>query len=51
MRIGSSKAKLIGSIGARETLVDVTDLDCHVGDAARFELEPMFARGLKRVYR
>ena len=51
VRIGSSKAKLIGSIGARETLVDVTDLDCHVGDAARFELEPMFARGLKRVYR
>ena len=35
----------------RETLVDVTDLDCHMGDTARFELEPMFARGLKRVYR
>ena len=51
VRIGSSKAKLIGSIGARETLVDVTDLDCHMGDTARFELEPMFARGLKRVYR
>ena len=51
VRIGGEKAKIIGSPGARETLVDVTDLKCKSGDRAQFELDPMFARGLKRVYR
>ena len=48
--VNGGKAKVICT-GARETLLDVTDLKCAVGDVARFPLEPMFARGLKRVYR
>ena len=49
--VGGEKVKIIGSVGARETLLDVTDVKCAVGDVVRFKLDPMFARGLKRVYR
>lgn len=51
VRIGQEKAKILGTIGPKETLLDVTDLTCTAGDVVRFELDPMFARGVKRVYR
>lgn len=51
VRIGGQRAKVIGRIGAVETLVDVTDLKCAVGDLAYFDIDPMYARGLKREFR
>ena len=51
LRIGEQKARVIGQIGALETLVDVTDLKCSSGDKAVFPLDPLYARGLKREYR
>lgn len=44
VRIGEQKARIIGRIGAAETLVDVTDLKCAPGDPVRFDIDPMFAR-------
>ena len=49
--IGETRARVIGQIGALETLVDVTDLKCSSGDKAVFPLDPLYARGLKREYR
>ena len=49
--IGEQKVRVIGQIGAMETLVDVTELKCSPGSVARFELDPLYARGLKREYR
>ena len=49
--IGEKRARVIGQIGALETLVDVTDLKCSSGDKAVFPLDPLYARGLKREYR
>ena len=49
--IGGQRARVIGQIGAMETLVDVTSLKCASGDLAVFPMDPLCARGLKRVYR
>ena len=51
VQIGGQKARIIGPIGAMETLVDVTEMKCGPGDAAVFELDPLYARGLPREYR
>ena len=45
VRLGDRRAKLLGPIGATETLLDVTDLKCSSGDPAVFEMDPLFARG------
>ena len=51
LRIGEQKARVIGQPGAIETLVDVTNLKCAPGDMAVFQVDPLYARGLQRVYR
>ena len=51
VRIAGQKARVIGAIGAMETLVDLTDLKCSAGDTVIFDIDPMYARGLKREYR
>ena len=51
VRIGGQKVKVIGHIGAMETVLDVTDVRCSAGDIAQFEVDPLFAKGLAREYR
>lgn len=51
VRVGGVKAKVIGRIGAMETLVDVTDLKCSAGDPAYFDIDPLYAKGMTREYR
>jgi alanine racemase len=51
VRVDGQKARIIGRIGALETLVDVTNLKCAAGDKAYFDIDPMYARGLSREYR
>ncbi len=51
VRVAGQKAKVIGRIGAMETLVDVTEVRCAGGDLAQLEMDPLFARGMPREYR
>ena len=51
VRIAGQKVKVIGRIGAIETLVDVTDLKCSAGEKVYFDIDPLYARGLTREYR
>lgn len=51
VRIGDQKVSVLGQIGALETLVNVTDLKCAAGDRAAVEIDPLYARGMKREYR
>lgn len=51
VRIDGQKVKVIGRIGAMETVLDVTDVRCSAGDIAQFELDPLFAKGIIREYR
>ena len=51
VRVNGQKAKILGAVGATETLVDVTGLKCAEGDTAVFNLDPLYARGVQREYR
>jgi len=42
---------VLGRVGAFETLLDVTELKCASGDIAVFDIDPLFAKGLKKEYR
>lgn len=46
-----SKIKLLGGVGAEETALDLTDIKCAGGDTVSFDINPLFARGMERVYR
>ena len=51
VRVNKQRDRVLGRVGAMETVVDITDLKCAAGDVALFELDPMFAHGMKREYR
>ena len=51
VRLGEQRVKIIGSIGATETILNVTDVKCSAGDTAVFELDPLYARGFQIEYR
>lgn len=51
VKIGGHKVKLLGGIGASETILNVTDVKCSAGDLATFDIDPMFARGFEREFR
>lgn len=40
VRVNGQRARVIGSVGVSETLVDVTDLKCSAGDVVSFDLTP-----------
>jgi alanine racemase len=48
--IGGSKARVLGHVGMLHTVVDVTKIDCAPGDAAVFDVNPLFAGSISRTY-
>lgn len=51
VRVGTQRVRVLGKVGAIETLLDVTELKCASGDVAVFEIDPLYAKGLKKEYR
>lgn len=51
VRINNQKARILGTIGATETLIDITGIKCAEGDMAIFDINPLYARGFRREYR
>ena len=51
IRLGNQKVKIIGRVGAMETLIDVTGLKSVPGDLATLELDPLYTKGMSKVYR
>ena len=51
VRVNGQRARVLGRPGAVETVIDVTELKCDVGDTASFEVNPLYAQGLTRQYR
>ena len=49
--IQGQRARVIGRIGATETVVNVTDLKCSAGDVATFDIDPLYAKGFVIEYR
>jgi len=51
VRINGQKARVLGSVGLMHTMVDVTNIDCTVGDKALLDVDPVNVKGLPVVYR
>jgi len=51
VRINGQKAHVLGSVGLQHTMVDVTKIDCTVGDIALLDVDPVNVKGLPIVYR
>jgi len=51
VRINGGRARVLGSVGLLHTMVDVTNIDCTVGDIALFDVDPVNVKGLPIVYR
>jgi len=51
VRINGQKASVLGSVGLLHTIVDVTNIDCTVGDIAVMDVDPVNVKGLPIVYR
>ncbi len=49
--VAGKKAKVVGHIGTTHTTVDLSNIDCHVGDDVRMEVSPMFVpQSVERRY-
>ena len=51
VRIHGQKARVLGSVGLLHTMVDVTNIECTVGDIALLDVDPVNVKGLPIVYR
>ena len=51
IRINGQKARVLGSVGLLHTMVDVTKIDCTVGDIAILDVDPVNVKGLHIEYR
>ena len=50
--INGKNARIIGRLNTTNIILDVTDIDCIVGDPVRFEVNPLFVdSSVERVYR
>ena len=51
IRINGQKARVLGNVGLLHTMVEVTNIDCTVGDIALLDVDPVNVKGLPIVYR
>jgi len=51
VKINGHKANVLGSVGLMHTIVDVTNIDCSVGDIAVMDVDPVNVKGLPIEYR
>ncbi len=51
VKINSHKAKVMGSVGMMHTVIDVTRINCSVGDLVLMDVDPVNVKGLPRVYK
>ena len=51
VKVNGQKARVLGSVGLLHTMVDVTKVDCTVGDVAILDVDPVNVKGLQTEYR
>lgn len=49
--VNDSRCRVLGHIGMLHTVVDVTDIDCSLGDKAVLNINPLLLKGLDVVWR
>lgn len=50
VKVNGQRVKIVGSIGLEHTIIDVTKVDCAVGDLAVMDVDPVNAKKLPVVY-
>ncbi|NLM84452.1 MAG: alanine racemase [Clostridiales bacterium] len=50
IRLGGQRVRTIGDIGLLHTLIDVTKIDCAVGDRVTIDVDPIYVKGLPVTY-
>ncbi|MDD6024926.1 MAG: alanine racemase [Oscillospiraceae bacterium] len=48
--VNGKRARVLGHIGMVQTICDVTDIPCEIGDPIRIEINPLLQKGLEIVY-
>lgn len=51
VRFEDTRLRLLGGAGETSTAVDATDTKCTAGDVVSFDINPLYARGMDRVFR
>ena len=51
VKVNGQRAYVVGSIGMMHTIIDVTKIDCTVGDAVLMDVDPVNVKGLQRIYK
>lgn len=51
VKINGSKAKVVGDIGMDYTLIDVSSVECTVGDKVIMDVDPVDVKGVPRIYK
>ncbi len=51
VKLGGAKLKIVGEVGMMHTILDVTDIQCRVGDLVTMDVDPVNVKGLTRIYR
>jgi alanine racemase len=49
--VNGKPAKVLGHVGMVQTICDVTDIPCQVGDPIRVEINPLKQKNLEIIYR
>ena len=50
VKVNGQRAKVLGNVGMLHTIVDVTNIECTVGDIAIMDVDPVNVKGLVRHY-
>jgi alanine racemase len=50
VRVGGQKARVIGDVGMLHTTLDVTNIECAVGESAILDVDPVNVKGLPILY-
>jgi len=51
VKINNQRARVLGTVGLLHTMVDVTNIECTVGDIAMLDVDPVNVKGLPIEYR
>ncbi len=51
VRLGNDRLRVVGEVGMMYTILDVTNVQCRVGDTVTMDVDPVNVKGLARIYR
>ncbi len=51
VKVNGQRAFVLGAVGMNHTIVDVSKIDCTVGDTVIMDVDPINVKGLPRIYK